>query len=101
VAAVTGGRLILHADSAAWATRIRYLAATLTTSLKDQHGCQWLRDIHVKVRPASAPHIEKVTPPPHQPPRGGAQSVADGACESPPQDIQQALDRLARHGPKP
>lgn len=97
VAAVMDGRLILHADSAAWATRIRYLGPKLTASLKHQHGCQWLRDIHVKVRPAAASPGRDIPAPG---PGRDVQPAPDPAAGKTAPDIQHALERLARHGPR-
>lgn len=55
VAAVRQTTVVVHADSPAWATRLRYLAPALAASLRDQPGYSWVRDIKIKVRPAVEP----------------------------------------------
>lgn len=56
VAALEGEAVILHADSAAWATRIRYQCGELAAALRARPGWHALREVRVKVRPPDTRH---------------------------------------------
>ncbi len=93
VAAVHQTTLVVHADSPAWATRLRYLAPALATSLRDQSGYQWIRDIKIKVRPKTGR--------PHAPAGVPARGAGNPGRAANPVSLQQVLqDVLAKRGPK-
>ena len=88
--------LILHVDSAAWATQLRFTTPSLMAGLRQERPLRSLRRVVVKVRP------QQVTPPLriHRPQMSTKTSLilnelADSTNNGP---LQQALRRLARHG---
>lgn len=105
VAAVGRHTLVVHADSAAWATRIRYLSAELATAMKRQFAHHWLEDIQVKVRPPTA--LLQTVPAPGQTPDSPeiklspshATPLRDATASLATLGVPQALNRLAKRGP--
>ena len=89
--------LVLHADSSAWALKLRYGSRTLLQQLR-QRGMPGLDTIEVKVRPPN--------PTLHRPEKIRSvqmsaktaqllDSIASGINDSP---LKNALQRLAQHG---
>jgi hypothetical protein len=101
VASFDGEHLWLHADSPAWAARLRYQAVTLIESLKKRQDMAGLCSIQVRVRPWSPPSSSPLTKPvsgtrrPHLSAQAGnVIRAAALACQHP--ELQQALLRLAQ-----
>lgn len=55
VANRSNGQLVIHADSAAWATRLRYLAPQLLRCLRKTPSLADLQGINIKVSPLAQP----------------------------------------------
>lgn len=98
LANIRGDTLVLHADSSAWALKLRYSVPVMLAQLQKQPALQHLRGIDIKVRPASM-----AATPPEKPRRARMSedtanlldSMADGIAHP---KLQAALHRLARHG---
>ena len=104
VANLRDNTLVLHADSSAWALKLRYSSRTLLQQLH-QHGLQGLNALEVKVRPDNiidsslrSPRPEKVRHA-HMS-RGTAQLLDSIAADITDAPLKVALQRLARHGKK-
>jgi len=88
------GRVLLHVDSSAWATRLRYALPELT-----EHSAL-LRDadsIRVKVRPAVSSSPQRSLPRP-QLSSSAAQVLLDCSQHLQDRGLAASLQRLARHG---
>jgi len=96
VADLSNGKLLLHADSTAWATRLRYLSPQLLRCLQHSPPLAGLHHIEIRVVPLSQP-----APPVQQPSFMSASSAAiidsnaDSLSDS---TLRAALKRLARRG---
>lgn len=98
VANIRGDTLVLHADSSAWALKLRYSVPVMLAQLQKQPALQNLRCIDIKVRPTSI-----AAAPPEIPRRAHMSwdtanlldSMADAIAHP---KLQAALHRLARHG---
>ena len=99
VANVRGQSLLLHADTAAWATRLRYMAPTLVTALQNQ-GYPGIQHITVKVRPRYNAPEPAVTPRKRNMSQSSARILRDTADSLSDPAIKRALKRLASRGPK-
>lgn len=95
VADLGAERLFLQADSAAWATRLRYLAPQLLHCLQ-QSGLGTLRQIEIRV----APRAETVTPMRDTPVLSATSAaiIAHSAATLPDPALRAAFQRLARRG---
>jgi len=98
VANIRGDTLVLHADSSAWALKLRYSVPVMLAQLQKTPSLQNLRSIDIKVKPTS------VTAAPAEKPRrahmsGDAASLLDSMADAITHPkLQAALHRLARHG---
>lgn len=91
-ARLQGPTLVLHTDSPAWATRLRFLANELRSLLQPRHRV--LREIKIRLLP------------PHNPPdrrrskarksRFGAAIVLECAKDTDQPQLREALERLGR-----
>jgi len=90
LANLRGGCAILHADSAAWAERLRYLRATILEALGEG-----VADLQIRVvTPAAEP--PRRTEPRQLPPRVAGRTLEQLADHCEPH-LASALRRLARH----
>ena len=55
LSAIKGRTILLHSDSAAWASQLRYITPELVESLNTVEEFQNILDVRVKVRPESLP----------------------------------------------
>jgi hypothetical protein len=94
VAAIDGGRLLLHADSPAWAARLRYQVPALLSSLRGRPGLAGLQSVQIRVRPPSSEPAARPRRPRLSAQAGISIRTAASACEHP--ELRQALLRLAR-----
>lgn len=87
-----GQRLVLHTDSPVWASRLRFLAAELTSLL--ENSGRSLREIKIKLLPAS---IQRSKPPnPAYRSRTAAHIVAESAQHVESAALRLALQRLSQ-----
>jgi len=89
--------LILHADSSAWALKLRYSSRVLLQQLR-QRGVPGLSAIEVKVRPdnAAVNRPEKIR---HAHMSGKTAQLLDSIASDISDDrLKVALQRLSRHG---
>jgi len=85
--------LILHADSAVWATRLRFLAAQIISLLQPDHPA--LREIKVKLLlPARAPRNAQTRGARHS--DIGAAIIHESAVETKHTALRDALERLSK-----
>lgn len=91
-ARLAGDRLVLHSDSPVWASRLRFLSNELRSLL--QQDCPSLRDIKIRLFPAS-PNRERHRNPPHYS-HAAAADVTETARHTEDPDLRDALERLAR-----
>lgn len=92
-----GGRFVLLADSAAWATRLRYSAPEIREQLRRLPGGRGVTQVQVRVSPpaSAAPSTER-TRPLERPSAASGRALQDIAeAETDPQ-LRAALLRLAR-----
>jgi hypothetical protein len=94
VADLNAERLLVHVDSSAWATRLRYQLPQLLRCLHRHPSLAQLRRIEVRV----APQAQPVSPPPQAASLSAANaaiidSTADGLSDP---ALRSALKRLAR-----
>lgn len=96
VADLGADRLFLQADSAAWATRLRYLAPQLLHCLQQSAGLGPLRQIEIRV----APRAETVAAVRNAPTLSAVSAaiIAQNAATLPDPALRAAFQRLARHG---
>ena len=103
VANLRDNLLILHADSSAWALKLRYSSQTLLQQLR-QYGVPGLSAIEVKVRPNNAAVLdyagirgpEKIR---YAHMSGKTAQLLDSIASDITDDsLKVALQRLARHG---
>lgn len=96
VANIADDRLILHAESSAWATMLRYQCPRLLAGLQTQPGLERLRDVRVKIAPLAAAGAGGRPPRRYLSPKAAQllRSVAD-STDAPA--LEQALRRLANH----
>lgn len=94
VANIRGQRLVLSADSNAWATRLRYQSADLLRSLRDK-GWPFLRiDVRVGTR-YQLPPVQKVQ---RSIPASARQLLKKTAQHVDDPSLAAALQRLSQHG---
>lgn len=95
LANLRGQVLILSADSAAWATRLRYHRKALIARLSEESGAP-VRDMRIKVSPR-ARLLREVAPP--QPPGPGARKhMLNAADQIADPELAGAMRKLARRG---
>lgn len=90
-----GPRLVVQADSAAWATRLRHSRSSLLAGLRAA-GCAGIESLTIRVRP---PAVAAAAPAPRRPRRPGPsamQSVEETARGLEDRRLRDALLRLAR-----
>jgi hypothetical protein len=96
VADLNADRLLIHADSAAWATRLRYLAPQILRCLHRVPSLTALRRIDIRVSPVAQPATPALHPALLS--RTSAailETAADGIADP---ALRNALQRLARRG---
>ncbi len=96
VAGFEGGTVVVQADSAAWASRLRFMTAEVIAAVSPVLG----RVDRVKVSVASPPPAARPAPR-REPPQLGpepAQTLARAAASVNDPALREALHRLARHG---
>lgn len=90
------GRLTVQTDSAAWATRLRYLTPQLLRCLRQSPTFAEARHIELRVAPlaaSTAPAVQRAYLSPH------SASIIDANADSIADPLlRAALKRLARHG---
>lgn len=96
VAHLGNGRLLLHADSTAWSTRLRYLVPQLLRCLRQNTVLADLQHIEVRVTPSAQPATPVTRPVVLSADNAAildstANSISDPA-------LRAALKRLARRG---
>lgn len=94
LASYRDGRVMLHVDSSAWATRLRYALPEITEHsplLRDA------ADIRVKVRPPVSSPPQRTLPRPHLS-SSAAQVLLDCSQHMQDRELASSLQRLARHG---
>ncbi len=93
VANVRGGLLVVHVDSAAWATQLRFLASQLAPALLERDDAR----LQVKVQPPAAPPTVPRRGPPRLPPSAATdlERTAERFRDDP---LGHTLRRLARRG---
>lgn len=93
------GRLVLHAEASAWATRVQQQRASVCAHLRAYPLLAGLRELHVRVVPTQS----AITPPapfsgaPLS--AGAARCLADLAAHTDHPALKEALRRLAARGP--
>ncbi len=104
VASQQDGLLSLHADSAAWATRLRFLVPTLLPRLRPLADFAGVKDIRIRVAPNltqgdATMEAPAVNQPPSPPDARSLQALADSLEYD---QLKAAILRLAQHaGPRP
>jgi hypothetical protein len=90
LANLRGGCAILHADSAAWAERLRYLRSTILEALGEG-----VADLQIRVVTPEAEPTRRTTP--RQPPPEVAGRTLKQLADHCEPRLASALRRLARH----
>jgi len=97
VANLKDGRLLLHADNGAVATRLRQQAPTLVSALRLQGG--EVTGIEVRVQPRNPPSTPPAATPAMPPGAQARQALATLADRlEPPSPLRKALQRLLARG---
>ncbi len=87
--------LVLHADSAAWASRLRYNTSAILSHMRRESDLQGLKTLRIKIKPADIPtqkSIRRITLT-----RTSARIITHSASLMPDDELRQSLLRLARH----
>lgn len=90
--------LLLHADSPAWALKLRYSAPVMLERLRRQPGLQQLRTINVKVKPTGIATTPAKKTRHAQMSEDTAKLLDDVAGAITDPTLRASLLRLARHG---
>ncbi|MEJ2060766.1 MAG: DUF721 domain-containing protein [Gammaproteobacteria bacterium] len=102
ILSIQESQLILGADSAAWATQLRYQQHEILKVLNSEHSLG-LRKLRVRVLPAQISDAAARTQPKRRPPLSArsAELITACAAEQDDPDLKAALLRLASraHGP--
>ncbi|MCC6207745.1 MAG: DUF721 domain-containing protein [Gammaproteobacteria bacterium] len=100
VAGITQQTLILHADSPAWATKLRYYCPQLPADLCQLPDFRQLTDIRIKVIPPEFLQTSRQTSPPvrRSLPPSAARLLRDVAATTSNAPLRDALLRLATRG---
>ena len=88
--------LVLNADSSSWATRARYLAPDLINSLNLMELKCEVRDIRVRVSPTETA-IRRTSSATPRFSESGAATLQATSATADDADLQEVLQRLARH----
>ena len=99
VANLRDNTLILHADSSAWALKLRYSSRTLLQQLC-QHGIKGVNIVEVKVKPHNAAITRPEKTKPAHMSKKTAHLLDNIALDITDNHLKMALQRLARHGKK-
>lgn len=89
-ARVEGARLVIHAESPVWASRLRFMSAELLSLLQNELPA--LRQIKIRLLPASAERVRKRTPAQRSDTAAGI--VRDAATDITDPQLRNALERL-------
>ena len=87
--------LVLQADSAAWATKLRYLAPQLLRCLQQHEPLASVQRLEFRVAPQSQPATPAASP--AQLSSAGADTILASAQTVSDPNLRAALKRLARH----
>ena len=98
VANINHDTLVLQTTSAAWGTRLRYLAPTLLQQLSRQLGWDRVKHAKVQVRPEAFPEREQPVRRRAQLSRESAALLRDVAENTGDPALKAALLRLSRRG---
>lgn len=95
--AIEQGCLVLVADGAAWATRLRYLTPQILAHLPPEPEMADVRSVRVRLRGGE---LESAPPPTERArmSRAAARSIAAQAQSTSDTRLRAALERLARRG---
>lgn len=96
VADLSADRLVVHADSAAWATRLRYLAPQLLRCLHKTPQLTNVRHLDIRVIPHGQPTTSVAHPAVLSADSASILESAAAGISDPP--LRTALKRLARRG---
>ena len=99
VANLRDNTLILHADSSAWALKLRYSSRILLQQLC-QHGIKGVNIVEVKVKPHNAAITRPEKTKPAYMSKKTAHLLDNIALDITDNHLKMALQRLARHGKK-
>ena len=99
VANLRDNTLILHADSSAWALKLRYSSRTLLQQLC-RHGIKGVNIVEVKVKPHNAAITRPGKTKPAYMSKKTAHLLDNIAVDITDNHLKVALQRLARHGKK-
>lgn len=96
LAAVRDGCVVVQADSAAWASRLRFRAPAVLAALGGKPGFEGVRSLRVRTRTDARPE------PPEAPRRArmsdaAAEALSANAASVPDDAVRDALLRLARN----
>ncbi|MCK5639280.1 MAG: DUF721 domain-containing protein [Gammaproteobacteria bacterium] len=87
--------LVIQSESAAWASKLRYLLPQLRRELKQYTSFSGLKDIHIKVASTATAPAEKPSPPRLS--KQSAQLLEQAAASMSDPELGKALAQLARH----
>jgi Uncharacterized protein conserved in bacteria len=96
VADLSVDRLLIHADSAAWATRLRYLTPQILRCLQQTPSLMTLHRIDIRVSPLAQPPVRTLHPVVLS--RTSAVVLETAAADLSDPALRDALQRLARRG---
>lgn len=96
VANISNKTLVLHADSAVWATRLRYCTPEILRFMQTECNLTTLKTIRIKVKPAAHQHSHKV----QEKPLLSAETsdlIRHAANSLTDMDLRNSLHNIARH----
>lgn len=91
------GYLIVECDSAAWATRLRYILPDITQKLLKHPGLRDLTHIEWNIQPLFHPPNTQLNQPPPMLSRTSAKLLKNAAGNIHVKPLQEALLRIAKH----
>lgn len=87
--------LVLHTDSAAWASKLRYATSIILDIMRQQCGFETLKTVRIRVKPESGPGPE--TAPVTTDASATAGLIRQVANTITDQDLRNSLLKIARH----
>jgi hypothetical protein len=91
------GTLIIHADSPAWAMRLRYETPTILSFLRQDRALRALRALQIRVSLPEEGRVSAWRRPPPRLSEAAAACLASSAQAMTDQRLRAALQRLARN----